>query len=369
MATQNGLPDFSLIFKALGASAVKRGAKGTAVLIVIDDTSNGAGIIFDKIISIADLTTEVKSHYTDKNIQYIKDALLGTPRELLVFKMATDGTLGDTLKLVSGRVPRNCWISIASQEATHQNDLVSWGASQEKNNFKKYKIFAYKATVTDNTHIVNLTNEKVIFADERGEQNGVEAVPYLMGYLAGLPLTISAIAKDLTLFSSVSEADDLNTAISNGEFVLFNNEGKVKVARGVNSLTTLREGVSNDMSFINTIEKMDLIFCDIYNTWNEYYKGRYSNFLDNQMIFISATNGYFRLVALDNILDRNFNNRVEIDIEAQRIANYSKFTEAVVKEWTDTKAMEMTVGTKVFLQAKIKIPGIMESIVFPIFTV
>ncbi|MFA6877935.1 MAG: phage tail sheath C-terminal domain-containing protein [Fusobacterium sp.] len=369
MATQNGLPELEIVFKALGASAVKRGDRGTAVLIVIDDTSNGAGIIMDKIVSIEDLTTEVQSHYTDKNIRYIKDVLLGTPRELLVFKMGAEGTLGDTLKLVSGRIPRNCWVAIASSNEEHQNDLVSWGASQEKNNLKKYKILSYKATVTDNKHIVNLTNEKVNFADDRGEQNGIEAVPYLMGYLAGLPLTMSAIAKDLTLFSSVTEVEELNEAISNGEFVLFNDEGKVKVARGVNSLTTLGENVSNDMSFINTVEKMDLIFCDIYNTWNEYYKGRYSNVLDNQMIFISAVNGYFQILARDNILDPNFDNRVTVDIEAQKIANYSKFGEEAVKEWSDTKAMEMTVGTKVFLTALIKIPGIMESILFPIFTV
>ncbi|WP_163468472.1 phage tail sheath C-terminal domain-containing protein [Fusobacterium sp. IOR10] len=369
MATQNGLPELEIIFKALGASAVKRGDRGTAVLIVVDDTSNGAGVVMDKIISIADLTTKMQDHYTESSIRYIKDALLGTPRELLVFKMATEGVLADTLKLVSGRIPRNCWVAIASQNKDHQNDLVSWGASQEKNNFKKYKILSYKAIVTDNQHIINLTNEKVVFSDSRGEQNGIEAVSYLMGYLAGLPLTMSAIAKDLTLFSSVSEIDDLNEAISNGEFILFNDEGKVKVARGVNSLKTLGEGISNDMSFINTIEKMDLIFCDIYSTWNKYYKGRYSNDLDNQMIFISAVNGYFKLVAIDKILDPKFDNRAVIDITAQRIANYSKFGEEVVKEWTDTKAMEMTVGTKIFLTTLIKIPGIMESILFPIFTV
>ena len=66
-------------------------------------------------------------------------------------------------------------------------------------------------------HVVNLTNE--------GEE---KSIPYLLGYLAGLSLDVSAIANPLKL-DSVIEPDDLDEAINNGEFILYNDEGEVRV--------------------------------------------------------------------------------------------------------------------------------------------
>lgn len=121
------------------------------------------------------------------------------------------------------------------------------------------------------------------------------------------------------------------------------------------------------MTHINTVEKMDLIYCDLFKAWNDSYKGKYPNILDNQMLLISSINGYFKSLAKDKILDSNFDNKSMIDIEEQRIANYSKWGEETVNAWDDSYVMKMTVGTKVFLKGNIKITGIMEDFFFDIF--
>lgn len=121
------------------------------------------------------------------------------------------------------------------------------------------------------------------------------------------------------------------------------------------------------MTQINTVEKLDLMYCDIYTSWKESYFGKYPNMLNNQMLLISAINGYFRLLALDSILDVNNNNVCTIDIEKQRIANYPKYTQDVADTWDDNKVMQMTVGRRVILKATIKINGIMEDIEFDIY--
>lgn len=363
MSTSNKMPEFVLKFRGLGASAIRRGQRGTAALILLDST---AGESIAKYKSIGDFTSEEQAKYTNENVLAIKDALEGTPLELYVFKSPVEGEVTDIFKTVSGKIPRNSWIGIQSGTQSHQDDLISFIKSENKNNKKRFKVFTYKATNPDDMHIVNMTNETVEFPDSRGTKAGHEAIAYMLGYYAGLPLSMSGIAKELK-FKSVCEPENLDTAISNGEHVLFNDEGKVKIARAVNSLKTTGQDITEEMTFINTVEKMDFIYTDIFTTWNESYKGRYPNILNNQMLFIGAINGYYKSLARDYILDPNFENRSMIDIEAQRVANYPKYGEDVANGWDDNKVMQMTVSTKVFLKGNIKIAGIMEDFIFDIF--
>ncbi|MGL5427093.1 MAG: phage tail sheath C-terminal domain-containing protein [Cetobacterium sp.] len=363
MATNNGLPKLNIEFKGLGVSAIARVEKGYAVLIVNDDTP---GVQKQKYTTISDFGSDEQKKFDPENVLFIKDALEGAPLALYVFKLGTDATLADLLNKIKGIIPRNSWITVQTSISENQNDLVTFVKGENKNNKKRYKAMAYKVTTADSMHVVNQTNEEVEFDDDRGIKSGEYALSYLLGFYAGLSMMMSGIAKPLK-FKGVKEPEDLEEAISNGEHVLFNDEGEVRVARAVNSLVTTGEGVTEEMTHINTVEKMDLIFCDIYKAWNNSYKGKYPNILDNQMLLISSINGYFKSLAKDKILDPNFDNKSMVDIEEQRLANYSKWGEETVNSWDDSYAMKMTVGTKVFLKGNIKITGIMEDFFFDIF--
>ena len=366
-----GLPKIDIVFKSLGASAVQRGSKGVAVLIVKDDTDDT--FIFAEYKSIDNLTTVEEAKYTEENAQYIKDCLEGIPLKLIVARMDTDGDEGltDLLAKIKGKAPMNCWIGIASDKQGDHDDLVTFVKAAVKDDRKRYKALVYDATTSDDTHIVNFTNEKVTLKDksrgEDGEVDGHEAIPYLLGVLAGLSLDMSLIAITLEKLESVEEPEDLEDAINDGELVLFNDEGEVKVARGINSLTTIGQGVTDDMKFILIVEVMDLIYTDIYTTWKKLYKGKFKNNLDNQMLLIGAVNSYFKALALDMLLDPLFDNKAEVDIGKQRLANVSKYGEAVVDAWDDEKVMQMTVGTNVFLSGGVKILNAMEDFTFDIY--
>lgn len=363
MATSIGLPKIDIIFKGVGASAVKRGARGAAVLILKDDTE---GVPAKYYKTIEDFGADEQKKFTSDNQQLIKDVFEGTPSKVYVFKLTTEGVAEDLLKQIGGVVPRNCWLG--TSDATIQKALVTWAKAKNKNEQKRYKVITHKEVGADDMHIVNFTNEKVTWADEkRGEVAGNLVVPYLLGFLAGISINMSAIAFELTKFKSVVEPEEIETKIGAGEFILFNDEGIVKVARAVNSLATTGQDITKEMCHINTVEKMDLIFCDILETWNRNYKGKYPNILNNQMLLISAINGYYKELARDYILDPNFENISMVDIEKQRIENYPKYGQEVVDTWDDLKVRQMTVGTNVFLKSKIKISGIMEEFILPIY--
>ena len=359
-----GMPSIEIVFKGLGASAIQRGQKGIAVLILKDSTDNKSKFV--EYRSISDLGKEEQEKYTKENVEYIKDVLEGTPLKLIVARMGEEELLTDILNLIKGKVAMNCWIAMAGATEQETTDLVSFIKSSNKNEKKRYKGLVYDALASDDIHIVNYTNEKVIFKDERKEQQGDVAVPYLLGYLAGLSLDMSAIAKPLQKFEFVEEPEELDEAISDGEFILFNDEGDVRVARGVNSLVTTGQGVTDDMKFILIVEVMDLIYTDIFSTWKNSYKGKYKNSLDNQMLLIGAINAYFKALANDLLLDPNFDNRSMVDLESQRMANIPKYGEEEVESWDNDKVMEMTVSTNVFLSGDIKILNAMEDFKFEI---
>ncbi len=476
MPTQNTEPTIDIIFKSLGASAIKRGESGYCALVLKDDTDNTRDVV--KFKSIEDLDADEIAKWTPENIVKIKDVLEGTPNMLYVGRLdstyvaptltgftvnttntevqegqdiqlstanpvpsgavigtvtysssadatatvdtagkvtgvkagdvtitvaetasgvsedialkvtATAPTMADKpvptivtptasgsaglmnlLKTLAGQIPRNCWIALGDNTNTQDvSDLISWVKSKNQNDHRRYKAFVYKATSPDDQHVVNFTTSNVIFADDRGKQSGDVAVPYLLGMLTGMSINMSSTALDLGKFVSVEEPDDITTAIQNGEFVLKNDEGVVKVAQDVNSLVTIGEGISLSYTDINVTEKMDLIYSDVYTAIKNDYQSKYSNTYQYQNLLISALMGYLGLIALDNIIDPNYDNKFEINLDKQRLANYAHYAKEVVDTWDDDKVRQMTVGKQVFLKADIKIVEIMKDFDIIIYT-
>lgn len=361
-----GMPKLDIIFKGLGVSAVARGSKGVAILIIKDDTNKTFDFVTYR--SYADLTSTESAKYTADNLQYIKDALDGTPLKLIVARMDVAGTLADMLVKIRGIAPRNCWIGMAAGTTVDHDAIVSWVKSERTNNKKCYKAVVFNATAPDSLAIVNFANTSVVFADARSTQTGEKGVATLLGFFAGLPLTMSGIGKPLSYkFSSVIEPADNEAAVNAGKLVLYSEDGAVKVARAINSLQTTGQDVTDDMKFIIIVEAMDMIFTDIYETWNNYFKGKYKNFMTNQLLLIGAINSYFTGLANDLILDPLYENKTAIDTEKQRLANIPKYGEDVVNAWDDNKVMLMTVGTNVYLKANVKILNAFEDMALSIY--
>lgn len=330
-----------------------------------DDTKatvDSSGVITGVEIGATTITvTETKTN-TTSTIDITVAATISTPEKQLPTILLQNNKSGliDVLKKLNGKLPRNCWIGLGYEDNQDTNDLISWVKSKNTNDKRRYKALVYNGINCDDIHIVNLTTKKVTFRDDRGEVSGDKAIPYLLGVYAGLVLNISAIALTLDKFESVTEVDDLNLGISNGELLLMNDEGHVKIASSVNSLITIGEGVGESYTDINVIEKMDLIFTDLFDSIKHNYVGKYGNTSENQTLLLSAINGYLDLIELDNIIDPSFDNKVTIDLIRQKIANYPKFTKEVVDEWNDEKIRSMTVGKEVFLTGEIKIVEIMK---------
>lgn len=207
-------------------------------------------------------------------------------------------------------------------------------------------------------------NDTVTFVDNRGEVAGWQYIPSILGMLAGLPMTRSATSFLCGNLKEVSIFDEIDDVIDKGGFCLYKDEGDIRVARACTSLQEITQDETEDMKDIIIIESMDLMRDDIFSTFKTWI-GKYKNKYDNQVLFFSAINAYFKELAREDILDKEYDNFASVDIEAQRLA-WLGVGKTEVEDWEDEKIKKLTFKKKVFMQAQIKILNAVEDFKFTI---
>ena len=350
-----GLPKIEIIFKQLAVTAVKRSQLGIVGLIVKEPSKNWDVKVYKDITDIKD------TDYTANTVALVKDTFECTPNKVFVFNVGS-GTLTDTLKKVAQE--RVNWPGLGYDGKDGDTaTLVSWIKSVRKAG-KTYKAVVFKATKPDNKGIVNLMNDKVTFVDNRGEVDGWQYVPTVLGMLAGLPMTRSATSFLCGNLKDVSIFNDIDDTIDKGGFCLYKDEGDIRVARGCTSLEEITQDETEDMKDIIIVESMDLMRDDIYSTFKKWI-GKYKNKYDNQVLFFTAINAYFKELEREDILDKEYDNYSEVDVEAQRLA-WLGVGKAEVAEWEDEKVKKTAFKKKVFMKANIKILNAVEDFKFTI---
>ncbi len=339
-------PNIEINFKQRAFSFIQRSARGNVILVIKDDTS----LTFTQKVykTITELEVD-KDLYTSENLQYIKDAMLGGPFKITVIRVAVADTFASALILAE---PLNTgWISFVGGLPADYDSLAVW-TKQMAAKKKTFMSLVFKPTnAPDSTNVHEFMNSKVVFNDDRKEVAGDGFIPTFLGYLAAANVEHGTTYLVMANLASVTMPADVDAELKLGRMVLINDESKVKNALGINSLTKLREDLTEDFQFIETIEINNLILDDIKKEFKTFI-GAYKNIYDNQIIFISAVNTYFGLLEDMNILDKNFANKADVNVTAQRKAWINVNPKAI--DWDDTKIKNMAFKRQLFLAANIK---------------
>ena len=354
-----GTPTIDVIFKQLAVSAISRSTRGKVGLIVKDDTDKTFSTITYKLAS--EIDTDL---FTATNAQYITDCFVGIPASVTVIRIdKTGGLIADALTIAATLTLD--WVGIAEGVTVDQDVLATWIKSQEALK-KTYKAVVYNpATAPDCKHLVNLTNSKVTFTDTRAEVTGEKYVSTLLGIFAGIALDKSTTYYVCNNLSSVVMPTDVDVAINTGKLVLINDDGVVRIGAGVNSLATIDTDNTEDMKQVVIVESMDLIMNDIRDTFKNSYVGKYKNKYDNQIMLISAIKSYFMSLETDDILDNDYDNSLDVNIEVQRQA-WLGVGKTEASTWTDAQVKNTTFKNSVFLSADVKILGAIENLQFTV---
>ncbi|MDF2726051.1 MAG: hypothetical protein K0Q59_5729 [Paenibacillus sp.] len=128
---------------------------------------------------------------------------------------------------------------------------------------------------------------------------------YVAGLVAGQKLSESTTYapspfQDVTRRWTRSEQE---LAVASGVFLLVHDGKRVKALRGVNSLTSLREGQNNAWKKIRTIRVMDAIQADLLESSESSYIGKVNNTAEGRLALIGAAQQYMQSLALSGVIE------------------------------------------------------------------
>ncbi|MCI1593216.1 phage tail sheath C-terminal domain-containing protein [Heyndrickxia oleronia] len=349
-----GLPEINIEFKGKAVTAVQRSQLGIVALILKDDTGTFDTRVYKSIEEIE------ASDWTPEVLDYIQKTFEGTPSKIICERLAPDATdYNVALKRLNNK--RFNYLAIPQIEEKDTTLISTWIKTKRENDKKTFKVVLPNEKA-DHEGIINFTTSGIKVGEK--EYKTAEYTARIAGILAGLPFTRSSTYFELNEIDSIEEIEDPDAAVDNGELILIDDGEKIKIGRGVNSLTTTTTTKTEDFKSIRVVEVMDLIKDDIRTTFNDHYVGKVNNIYDNQVLFFRSINAYFTDLSGDEILDPKYANKADINVNAQRLAWEGIGTDT--SGWDDQKVKETSFKKNVFAAANIKIVDAMEDLDFDI---
>lgn len=341
-----GLPNILIEFKTKASTAIKRGERGIIAIIVKEAAQ-----------SVKEFeTSDTVIGYTVSNLAYIKRAFLGGVKPIKkVVVIATD-TIANALAKAE-TVKFDYLVGTPDLTASEATEIATAIKAMRDNKLIKVKAILPNSAA-DHEGIINFTTNNIIVGAET--LTTAQFCSRIAGLIAGTPLQESVTFKVLSEVNDVPKfsKSELDTKINNGEFCIYHDGEKVKVARGINSLKTVGATKSDDMKFIKIIDIMDLIYTDIKRTCEDNYIGKFANNYDNKCNLIVAIKAYLESLKSDELLDGDI--YVGIDLAAQKVYLSENGTNIEGMKEIDIK--KANTGTNVFLEGKYKITNAIEDI-------
>ena len=348
-----GLPKILIEFKTLAETLIARSERGIVAVILKDNSNSTETHTYTKETDI------VKSHYTTTNLAYLSLIFRGNPSKIIVERISTDADISTALE----RLKNKQWYYLTVPDITdEEKETVLEFIKEQRTQYHK----TFKAVLPNCAAgvegIVNFTTDNIKVGTKTYGTS--EFCPRIAGILAGLPLNRSATYYVLSEVESITESETPDEDVDNGKLILINDGTKIKIARGVNSLTEFTNEKGQDFSKIKIVEAIDMIRDDIRTTFEDEFVGKVENSYDNKIVFIAAINKYFKDLASRGVLYDQFDNKAEIDIEATR--EWLSQTKDV-SAWEDEQIKTANTGTNVFVKANIQIQDAIEDLHFGIY--
>jgi len=348
-----GLPKILIEFKTLAETIITRSERGIVAVILKDNSNTTENYTYTKESEI------VKSHFTAANLAFLSLVFMGNPSKVIVERVQTEGDLSTALE----RLKNKQWyyLTVPVIEVEEINTVVEYITLMRTQYHKTFKAVLPNCAA-NSEGIINFSTDNIKVGQKT--YTTAEYCARIAGILAGLPLNRSATFYALTEVESITESETPDADVDNGKLILINDGTKIKIARGVNSLTEFTETKGKDFAKIKIVEAVDMIRDDIRTTFEDGFVGKVENSYDNKIVFIAAINKYFKDLASRGVLYDKFDNVAEIDIEG--IREWLSKTKDV-SGWDEEKVKTANTGTNVFVKANIQIQDAIEDMNFKIY--
>ena len=351
------MPEINILFKTLAKTASIRSARGVACIVVKDSAVEGKYVYTRE--------KQITQSYDDDNLSLVKEAFnkYGVTKLVVYAIDKTGGTLADALNNLK-KVEINY---LACNFALEENDvtlLKQFKETRVKNNMD-LQIIAN--TAADDEYFIN-------FASTGIKVNGASVEPHrfmckLAFILASIPQTESATYYVLDDVTAVTEIENEDEAVEQGKiFITFDGE-KYKLSRAVNSKTTLGANEKKDLKKIKITEGKIIVKGDIYKVFRDKYIGKCNNDYNDRLSLVSEINRYLTNLAYEGILNIDYDNHVELDVQAMRdyMETEVDTDTSDMKDIDVLKDVEGLCGSKVFIKGQVRFVDAMEDITLVLY--
>lgn len=303
-------PTFVIEFMQKAVTAITRSAQGIVALVLEDETMVDNVKIYNNF-------SEVKSSDVDPQNYLLLDLTFrGSPKKVIVVKKQEE--ISNTVEILKKH--KYNYLAMPAADEAAMTALKSYVDEVRKKLNGFMKLIFYNATAPDNKAVINFAefeNAKISYNGEAKAITGAEYTCRIAGILAGLPDSRSATYFELPEVVDMNIVADPDTSAGEGKLVVLFEDGKYKLGRAINSLTTLTDGVTAAFQKIRVVSTMDLIAEDIVTTFRNSYVGKYVNDYANKVRFCGAANSY--LHGLEPLLlDKNMVNEIRVSYEKNK---------------------------------------------------
>ena len=343
-----GLPIIDISFKQLAKTAVIRSQRGIVALI-LKDTTKASLTVFDE--------GDIPASLTEANQGLIKDVLKGSPNKIELYVLGSEGEISEALTYFEG-----VEFNLMCMSQGEGSDVTAIKAFIKKmNDVVKYKCDAILANdKADSEAIINYTADDIVVGGK--SVTTANHTARMAGLIEGTPLHQSITFATLSDVDSIENLtkEEADSRIDAGELILVREMGKVRVARGVNSLTTLTDVKGNAFQKIKLRKTLNLIHNDLRRVIVEKYIGKVPNNYDNKCILITEIKNYLDELATEQLIEKV--NTVGIDLIAQK-KWLKDNTNLDINNMSEQEIKEANTQSNVFIAISLKVVDAMEDIV------
>lgn len=346
MATTIGLPNLKIAFQTAAERVANRAKKGYVAVIIRDDKAQG--------IYRLSSDTLIPDELGAANQAHVKLAFEGSDRgapSLVIPAVIAPGT-EDASALEAGlkgiELYSIDYLAGPPDVTAVELEVLNAWVGEQRSRYRTVKLVRPSGAVgSDSMGIIELDEDGMRVGD-----TSVTAASYcarIAGILAGIPMGMSATyaaLPELTAVTARTTAEQ-NAAIQAGKLILIHDGSQAKIARAVNSLTTIPAEGKEDWAKIKIVEGMDLITYYLRTTIEGEYLGKYPNTYDNKQLLVSAVSDYFQYLERAGVLSPG-ESWCEVDYDRQ--LQWLKAQGVETSEMTRQQVLEYQTGSWVFLR-------------------
>lgn len=413
--SQLGMPDIIVAFKERGIAAIQRSKRGIVMLVLEE---KGKDLVNDHLdlFSVDDIPSEGITDFSREQMQLALEGYQLAPKKVMVYFIppvkedkesadagagegtdsgdgadldAETGSVSDSDTVAGGSAGETAtetettasekkqdysavlklaeavkftYLVIPQIRPSQVREIASWIKSM-----RTVKHIMVKAVLpncaADNEGVINFTNSIIKTKDK--SYTAAEYCSRIAGLLAGTPMTIATTYAPLSELVEVEmeTKEQRDARVARGEFFLFSDMQKIKVARAVNSFITTYQGKGDQFKKCKIVELLDMIHDDIRQTGHDSYIGKYANSKENRDLLCTAITGYFKTLETEGLLEVD-ENEAYIDITAVKNWRMSNGlnTKEELESMDEGEIKKLNLHDNVFIAADLSPLDAMENI-------